>query len=145
MCVTNNVTACDHPSLTISGDLKDGMPDASQKDSADVSVAGDNDMDDLATLMQDMAVKNVCVTCQRPYVFFCLATHHLLTCFPASNLKKKRIAVHVAKRLFQLSRRPCPKTARFIAQQRFAKYLNYYSISKSMKAAYRRRLYFLSS
>lgn len=82
-CSTNNVTACDHPSLTISGDLKDGMPDASPKDSTNVSVAGDDDMDDLATLMQGMAVKNICVTCQQPYAFLYLSTHHLLTFLPS--------------------------------------------------------------
>jgi len=57
--------ACDHPSLTISGDLKDGMPDTLRKDSADVSVIGDDDMDGLATLMQGMAVKSLCATCQQ--------------------------------------------------------------------------------
>lgn len=48
------------------------MPDSSPKDSADVSVAGDDDVNELATLMQSMAVKNLCVTCQQPYVFLFL-------------------------------------------------------------------------
>jgi len=55
------------------------MPDASPKDSANVSVAGDDDMDELATLMQGMAVKNVCVTCQQPYVFLYLSIYDHLT------------------------------------------------------------------
>ena len=44
------------------------MPDILPKNSADVSVAGDDDMDDLATLMQGMAVKSLCATCQQLYV-----------------------------------------------------------------------------
>jgi hypothetical protein len=45
------------------------MPDSPRKDSADVSVVGDDDMDDLAALMQGMAVKSLCATCQQLYVF----------------------------------------------------------------------------
>jgi len=66
--ITDSVIACNHPSLTISGELKDGMPDILPRNSADVSVAGDDDMDELASLMQGMAVKNLCATCQQLYV-----------------------------------------------------------------------------
>ncbi len=81
MCITNNVTACNHPSLTISGELKDGMHETLPKNSADVSVAGDDDMDELATLMQGMAVKSLCATCQQLYVsLFPFLIHDHLTC-----------------------------------------------------------------
>ena len=59
------------------------MLDASPKDSTNGSVAGDDDMNELATLMQGMAVKNICVTCQQPYVFLYLLTHHHLTIAPS--------------------------------------------------------------
>jgi hypothetical protein len=57
------------------------MPDILPKNSADVSVAGDDGMDDLATLMQGMAVKNLCVTCQQLYVSLSpFLTYCHLTC-----------------------------------------------------------------
>lgn len=57
------------------------MPETLPKNSADVSVAGDDDMDDLAALMQGMAVKSLCVTCQQLYVsLFPFLIYDHLTC-----------------------------------------------------------------
>ena len=56
------------------------MPDILPKNSTDVSVAGD-DMDDLAALMQGMAVKNLCATCRQLYVsLYPFLTYENLTC-----------------------------------------------------------------